>query len=50
MGFLYVFKNGLHVLRTEIAGQIQEFASKTSLHDAVQLAAIEKAKAGDFLA
>lgn len=50
MGFTYVFKDGLHVLRTNIAGELREFASRTSLHDAVQLAAIEKAKAGEFLA
>ena len=50
MKFTYVFKNGLHVLRTEIAGEVQEFASRVSLHDAVQMAAIEKARAGEFVA
>jgi hypothetical protein len=50
MKFSYLFKNGLHILRTEIAGTVHEFVSRLSLHDVVQMAAIEKANAGEFLA
>ena len=50
MKFTYVFKNGLHVIRAEVAGKVQEFTSRLSLHDAVQLCVIEKARNGEFFA